>query len=54
MEAKANYTLMFHGRAAMPWRFRDNRPVAVVLACRTAREPMTFEIAGARMAEVSR
>ncbi len=32
LELKANYTMMFQSRANLPWRFAENRPVALVFS----------------------
>ena len=32
LEMKANYTMMFQSRANLPWRFAENRPVALVFS----------------------
>jgi hypothetical protein len=43
-EAAENFTMAFYGRAKNPWRFRDNRPVALVFFMRPARLPAVYEI----------
>lgn len=46
-EAAENFTMAFYGRAAPPWRFAENRPVALVFFFRPERPPATFTIRGA-------
>lgn len=46
-EAAENFTMAFYGRAALPWRFLENRPVALVFFLRPERLPVTLEIEGA-------
>ncbi|HYD84055.1 MAG TPA: hypothetical protein VEA63_08370, partial [Opitutus sp.] len=53
-ETKANYTMMFHGRAALPWRFTENRPVALVFAFVPEERPLTFEVRDARVVTIER
>jgi hypothetical protein len=54
-EAKENYTMAFYGRAKLPWRFKDNRPVALVFFFRPGREslPAVFEISHPRIVRLS-
>ena len=51
IEAKENYTMAFYGRANLPWRFKDNRPVALVFFFRPGREslPAVYEISNPRI-----
>ena len=48
-EVKENYTMAFYGRANLPWRFKDNRPVALVFFFRPGTVPATYEIRDARI-----
>lgn len=50
-EIKENYTMAFYGRSNLPWRFRDNRPVALVFFFRPGRAalPAIYEVKGARI-----
>ncbi len=50
-EVKENYTMAFYGRANLPWRFKDNRPVALVFFFRPGREnlPAVYEISNPRI-----
>lgn len=50
-EVKANFSVAFYGRAALPWRFRDNRPVALVFKFRPGAKglPATYEVKDVRM-----
>jgi hypothetical protein len=43
-EAAENFTMAFYGRAALPWRFAENKPVALVFFLRPERLPTIFEI----------
>ena len=47
-----NLTLTFFGRAQAPWRFAENRPVALVFFFRPKQLPATFEIRRARVFEL--
>jgi hypothetical protein len=38
-----DFTMAFFGRAALPWRFADNQPAALVFFLRSARLPFVFE-----------
>ena len=51
-EVKENYTMAFYGRANLPWRFRDNRPVSLVFFFRPNRLPATFEIKNAQIVKL--
>jgi hypothetical protein len=48
-ENTENFTMGFFGRAAMPWRLSENRPVSLVFFLRAADLPMVFEVKGARI-----
>jgi len=50
-EVKENYTMAFYGRANLPWRFKDNRPVALVFFFRPGREslPAVYEVSYPRI-----
>lgn len=48
-ELKENYTMAFYGRANLPWRFKENRPVALVFFFRPGTVPATYEVKGARI-----
>jgi hypothetical protein len=48
-EAKENYTMAFYGRANLPWRFRENRPVALVFRFRPGTAPAVYEVKDARI-----
>ncbi|WP_138223053.1 hypothetical protein [Nibricoccus aquaticus] len=43
-EAAENFTMAFFGRAKLPWRFAENRPVALVFFFRPEKLPAIFEI----------
>lgn len=46
-EAAENFTMAFYGRAALPWRFLENRPASLVFFLRPEQLPVTIEIEGA-------
>jgi hypothetical protein len=48
-----DFTMAFFGRAALPWRFAENRPVALTFFLRPSRLPATFEVRDARIVRVS-
>ncbi len=50
-EAKENFTGMSFGRMNLPWRFADNRPVALVFFLRPKSLPVTFEVRNAELAQ---
>jgi hypothetical protein len=54
IEAKGNYTMAFYGRAKLPWRFKDNRPVALVFFFRPDRDalPAVYEVKDARIVKL--
>jgi hypothetical protein len=43
-EAAENFTMAFFGRAKLPWRFSENKPVALVFFLRPEKLPAIFEI----------
>lgn len=53
-QAKASYTMGFFGRANLPWRFADNKPVALVFQFRPNYLPVTFEVKNASVTQYSR
>lgn len=53
VEAKENYTMAFYGRANLPWRFRDNQPVALVFFFRPRGVlPAVYEVKDARIVQL--
>ena len=54
LEAKGNFTMAFYGRAALPWRFSENRIVSLVFAFAPERTPMVFEVQDPRIVRVER
>lgn len=42
-----DFTMAFYGRAALPWRFSENRPVSLVFSLRPSQLPAVFEVRGA-------
>jgi hypothetical protein len=53
-EQADNFTMGFFGRAALPWRFFENRPAALVFSLRPSKVPAVFEVHGARIERVER
>lgn len=53
-EVKENFTMAFYNRSNLPWRFRDNRPVALVFVFRPGRAslPATYEVRDMRIVEL--
>jgi hypothetical protein len=53
-EVKENFTMAFYNRSNLPWRFRDNRPVALVFIFRPGRAglPATYEVRDMRIVEL--
>ena len=51
-ECTENFTMAFFGRAGLPWRFFENRPVGLVFFLRPAELPAVFEVRGARLVRV--
>jgi hypothetical protein len=49
-----NFTMAFFGRAALPWRFADNRQVALVFFLRPAKLPLAFEVKDAGIVRFAR
>jgi hypothetical protein len=45
--AAQNFTMAFYGRAALPWRFGENRPAALVFFFRPEKLPAVFTVRGA-------
>jgi hypothetical protein len=43
-EAAENFTMGFYGRAQLPWRFSENKPVALVFFFRPEKLPAMFSI----------
>ncbi|MBW8782760.1 MAG: hypothetical protein JF599_12865 [Verrucomicrobia bacterium] len=43
-QSAQDFTVAFFGRAALPWRFADNQPAALVFFLRPARLPFVFEV----------
>ena len=48
-ESLENFTMGFFGRAELPWRFFENKPVALVFFLRAAEVPTVFEVQKARL-----
>jgi hypothetical protein len=48
-EPKSSFTMAFNGRAALPWRFRENRPVALVVSFRPGAGPASVELKNVRI-----
>ena len=52
--AADDFTMAFFGRAALPWRFTENRPAALVFFLRPSQLPATFEVRNARIVRLAR
>ena len=52
-QSAQNFTMWFFGRAELPWRFRENRPVALVFFLRPAELPFTLEVRNAEIATLT-
>ena len=44
-----DFTMGFFGRAALPWRFAENRPASLVFFLRPSQVPAVFEVRNARI-----
>lgn len=53
-EVKENFTMGFYSRANLPWRFAENRPVALVIWLRPATAPAVYEIKDARIVKLGK
>ncbi|MCS6244903.1 MAG: hypothetical protein H2172_13755 [Opitutus sp.] len=53
-ENMENFTMGFFGRAALPWRFSENRPVSLVFFLRAGEVPSVFEVKGAKIVRLGR
>ena len=53
VEDAENFTMAFFGRAELPWRFADNKPVALVFFLRPAELPAVFEVRGAEIVRLA-
>lgn len=53
-EQADNFTMGFFGRAALPWRFFENRPASLVFVLRPSTVPAVFEVRGAKIERVER
>jgi len=53
-QAKSSFTMDFYGRANLPWRFAENRPVALVLKFYPNYLPATFEVRATAVATYGR
>jgi hypothetical protein len=49
MQAAESFSLSFYGRAELPWRFAENRPVALVFFIRPKALPSVLEIRDAEI-----
>jgi hypothetical protein len=45
--------MAFFGRAELPWRFAENRPVSLVFFLRPSQVPAIFEVRDARIVRVA-
>ena len=53
-QAKSSFTMDFYGRANLPWRFAESRPVALVLKFYPNYLPATFEVRATAVATYGR
>ena len=53
-QARGNFTPVYYGRMNLPWRFRDNRPVALVFQLRPRHLPAVYEIRSPRLVRYER
>ena len=53
MEPGENFTLSFYGRAALPWRFKDNKPASLVVVMYPKQLPATYEFRRPQLIELN-
>lgn len=49
LEHHDNFTMAFYGRAELPWRFRDNKPMSLVLTFYPKQYPAVYEFRNAEL-----
>lgn len=54
VENLENFTMMFFGRAELPWRFTESRPASLVFVFRPGRLPALVEVRKPRITKVGR
>ncbi|OIQ92305.1 hypothetical protein GALL_257390 [mine drainage metagenome] len=54
LQARGNFTPVFYGRMNLPWRFQDNRPVALVFQLRPRHLPAVYEFRSPRLVRYER
>ncbi|HYC71268.1 MAG TPA: hypothetical protein VEB66_08690 [Opitutaceae bacterium] len=52
LEHAGNFTMAFYGRAALPWRFAENRPLSLVLVFYPRNFPAVYEFRNAELQRV--
>lgn len=53
-QARGNFTPVFYGRMNLPWRFQDNRPIALVFQLRPRHLPAVYEFRFPRLIRYQR
>ena len=53
MEPGDNFTMAFYGRAALPWRFKDNKPASLVIVMYPKSLPATYEFRRPQLIKLS-
>ena len=53
LEPGDNFTMAFYGRAALPWRFKDNKPTSLVFVMYPKSLPATYEFRRPQLIKLS-
>jgi hypothetical protein len=53
LEPGDNFTMAFYGRAALPWRFKDNKPASLVVVMYPKSLPATYEFRRPQLIKLS-
>jgi hypothetical protein len=53
MEPGDNFTMAFYGRAALPWRFKDNQPASLVIVMYPKHLPAVYEFRRPQLLKLS-
>lgn len=54
IEPGDNFTMAFYGRAALPWRFKENKPVSLVMVMYPKSLPATYEFRQPQLIKLGR
>ncbi|ACB76719.1 hypothetical protein [Opitutus terrae] len=54
LEMKENFGLVFYNRANLPWRFRENRPVALEFGFGRTNEELVYEVRAPRFMKIGK